>query len=80
MTSLVLSAVGIQIHPSISNYFVENALPLAHGRNIVNVILVDFRGIDTMGEITVLGIAAIGVYVLLKLHTDQTNDRKGDGE
>jgi multisubunit Na+/H+ antiporter MnhB subunit len=40
------------------------------------VILVDFRGIDTMGEITVLGIAAIGVYALLKLHTGR--DEEGD--
>lgn len=80
MTSLVLSAVGVQLYPSISNYFVANALPLAHGRNIVNVILVDFRGIDTMGEITVLGIAAIGVYVLLNLSIDQKNGKEGGGE
>ncbi|MDP1601997.1 MAG: DUF4040 domain-containing protein, partial [Legionella sp.] len=72
MTALVLFAVGVEISPSISRYFVENSVPLAHGRNIVNVILVDFRGLDTMGEITVLGIAGIGVYALLKL-------RKGKG-
>jgi multicomponent Na+:H+ antiporter subunit A len=41
---------------------------LAKGRNIVNVILVDFRALDTMGEITVLAVAAIGVYSLLKLY------------
>jgi multicomponent Na+:H+ antiporter subunit A len=67
MTTLVLAAVNVHIADSISTFFVENSLPLAHGRNIVNVILVDFRGMDTMGEITVLGIAAIGVYALLKL-------------
>ncbi|MBE0682230.1 MAG: putative monovalent cation/H+ antiporter subunit A [Anaerolineales bacterium] len=66
MTMLVLAAVGVHISDSISTFFVENSLPLAHGRNIVNVILVDFRGMDTMGEITVLGIAGIGVYALLK--------------
>ncbi|HSL28404.1 MAG TPA: putative monovalent cation/H+ antiporter subunit A [Anaerolineales bacterium] len=80
MTSLVLSAVGVQYFPSISDYFVENALPSAHGRNIVNVILVDFRGIDTMGEITVLGIAAIGVYVLLKLSIDRRHETEGGAE
>jgi multicomponent Na+:H+ antiporter subunit A len=42
-------------------------LPLGHGRNIVNVILVDFRAFDTLGEITVLAVAGIGVYALLKL-------------
>ena len=77
MTTLVLSAVGIQLYPRISSYFVENSLPLAHGRNVVNVILVDFRGIDTMGEITVLGIAAIGVYALLKLHTGRDEEEGG---
>jgi multicomponent Na+:H+ antiporter subunit A len=72
MTALVLVTVEVEVSESISRFFVENSLPLAHGRNIVNVILVDFRGLDTMGEITVLGIAGIGVYALLKL-------RKGKG-
>lgn len=51
----------------LARYFAENSLPLAFGRNIVNVILVDFRGLDTLGEITVLAIAAIGVFSLIKL-------------
>jgi multicomponent Na+:H+ antiporter subunit A len=72
MTMFVLLANSIQFHSSISNYFIENALPLAHGRNVVNVILVDFRGLDTLGEITVLGIAALGVYALLKLLKETT--------
>jgi multisubunit Na+/H+ antiporter MnhB subunit len=42
------------------------SLPEAHGRNAVNVILVDFRGADTLGEIAVLVIAAIGVTALLR--------------
>ena len=50
----------------ISSYFVDNAVPLGHGANIVNVILVDFRGFDTMGEITVLALAALGGYALLR--------------
>lgn len=52
---------------SISEFYGENAYLLAKGKNVVNVILVDFRGIDTMFETVVLGIAAIGVYSLLKL-------------
>ncbi|HEX2989610.1 MAG TPA: hydrogen gas-evolving membrane-bound hydrogenase subunit E, partial [Anaerolineales bacterium] len=80
MTALVLSATGVLFYPSISNFFVENALPLGHGRNIVNVILVDFRAFDTMGEITVLGIAAIGVYVLLKLSVDSKDNQGGNAE
>jgi multicomponent Na+:H+ antiporter subunit A len=77
MTALVLSATGVLFYPSISDFFVENALPLGHGRNIVNVILVDFRAFDTMGEITVLGIAAIGVYVLLKFSKDSKDNEGG---
>jgi multisubunit Na+/H+ antiporter MnhB subunit len=50
-------------------YFAENGPTLGHGRNIVNVILVDFRGFDTLGEITVLATAAIGVGALLRLPT-----------
>jgi multicomponent K+:H+ antiporter subunit A len=50
---------------SISWYFLENAVPKGGGANAVNVILVDFRGYDTFGEITVLGIAAVGVLALL---------------
>jgi multicomponent Na+:H+ antiporter subunit A len=66
MTALVLSAVHVNLFPRISEYFMESAVSLAHGRNIVNVILVDFRGLDTLGEITVLAVAAVGVYAILR--------------
>ena len=69
MTGLVLKAEQIDLNPKISGFYIENALKLAHGRNIVNVILVDFRALDTLGEIAVLVIAAIGVVALLKLKT-----------
>ena len=51
---------------SIAGYFVENAYTKGGGTNIVNVILVDFRGFDTFGEITVLGVVALTVYALLR--------------
>ena len=47
-------------------FFLSNALEQAGGRNVVNVMLVDFRGFDTFGEITVVGIVAITVYALLR--------------
>jgi multicomponent K+:H+ antiporter subunit A len=50
---------------SLAWYYVEQAVPKGGGSNVVNVILVDFRGYDTFGEITVLGIAAIGVLAIL---------------
>lgn len=69
ITLLVLLALEVQIAPSIGDYYMTNSAPAAHGHNVVNVILVDFRGVDTMGEITVLGIAATGVYALLRLRS-----------
>jgi multicomponent K+:H+ antiporter subunit A len=50
---------------SISPYFLRTSLPEGGGANVVNVILVDYRGYDTMGEITVLGIAGVVIYALL---------------
>ncbi len=50
---------------SISDFFVANAKTGGGGTNVVNVILVDFRGFDTLGEITVLGIAGLGIFKLL---------------
>ncbi len=66
---LVLLVLNMPSESKISTFFLENSYVEAHGRNIVNVILVDFRGIDTMGEITVLSLAAIGVYTLLKFRS-----------
>jgi multicomponent Na+:H+ antiporter subunit A len=51
----------------VSGEYVARSLTEAKGRNIVNVILVDFRALDTLGEITVLGTAALGIYALMKL-------------
>jgi multicomponent Na+:H+ antiporter subunit A len=67
ITALAISAHNLKSFEPISAYFIENSYELAGGKNIVNVILVDFRGLDTMGEITVLGIAAFAVYAMIKL-------------
>jgi len=56
---------------SLSHYFVENSLTLAGGHNIVNVIIVDFRGYDTLGEISVLCLAALGVYNLIHSRSEE---------
>lgn len=66
MTVLVLLAVSQPVTPHISDWFLQQSLPAGHGRNVVNVILVDFRALDTLGEITVLAVAAMGVFGLLK--------------
>jgi multicomponent Na+:H+ antiporter subunit A len=74
VTALVLAEIHGPAREPISRYYAEQSVAGAHGRNIVNVILVDFRALDTLGEITVLAVAAIGVYALLKLSPKDRED------
>ena len=62
----VLAVRGARTAPSASEEYFARSVDEAGGRNVVNVILVDFRGFDTMGEITVLAIAALGVANLVR--------------
>ncbi len=66
LSALVYAVLTRPVVDGIAHFFVANALPLGGGLNVVNVILVDFRGFDTFGEITVLGIVALTVYALLR--------------
>ena len=66
MTFFVLAATSAMRDPQLSQRFLADSGPLAHGRNVVNVILVDFRALDTLGEITVLALAGLGVASLLR--------------
>jgi multicomponent Na+:H+ antiporter subunit A len=70
MTLLVLSVLNVERGPRMSTFYLNNAKPGAHGRNLVNTVLVDFRALDTLGEITVLMLAAVGVLALLRLRPD----------
>lgn len=64
-TAMALKATQVQLSPAISNTLANWSYELAKGKNVVNVILVDFRALDTFGEIAVLGIAAIGISICL---------------
>ncbi len=64
---LTLEVLTKNVNREISEFYAANSYVLAKGKNVVNVILVDFRGADTIVEIAVLSIAAIGVFSLLKL-------------
>ncbi|WP_424631764.1 monovalent cation/H+ antiporter subunit A [Bradyrhizobium sp. SYSU BS000235] len=66
LAALALAAMESPAPDSISGYFVENGYTKGGGTNVVNVILVDFRGFDTLGEITVLAVVALTVYALLR--------------
>jgi len=74
----VAHAVLTRPFASISPFYLEKALPEGGGTNVVNVILVDFRGFDTLGEITVLGAAALLVYALLAAFHVRRNHRAAD--
>jgi multicomponent K+:H+ antiporter subunit A len=58
-------AVLTRPYASISDFFLENSVPGGGGHNVVNVILVDFRGFDTLGEITVLALAGLAIFAML---------------
>ncbi len=80
MTLMILVITDAPLVSPLKAWFASVSEPLGHGHNVVNVILVDFRGFDTLGEITVLGIAAIGIFALLKLRPgrDAEEDSGGD--
>ncbi len=66
VTGLVLAGTTIGGASPLAEYFAQASVSEANGRNVVNVILVDFRALDTLGEITVVAVAAIGAYALLR--------------
>lgn len=69
VTALIWSVTSTPLDRTIPSYFEANSYEAAEGRNIVNVILVDFRALDTLGEVVVLALAGIGVLTLLKLRS-----------
>ena len=89
VTSLTLAVTAGPSDLRLADFFAAESYPSALGRNIVNVILVDFRAIDTLGEITVLVVAAVGVFALLRRRAPRrepgdagpprTAEEEGDG-
>jgi multicomponent Na+:H+ antiporter subunit A len=61
--------------PSVSDFFARYSYTIAHGRNIVNVILVDFRGVDTMGEIAVVLTTAAAILALVRIRAAKPDVR-----
>src|SRR3546814_13987539 len=66
MSLLAYAVMTRPLPDSISRFFLDHAYTEGGGTNVVNVILVDFRGFDTLGEITVLGTVALAVFALLR--------------
>ena len=70
VTLLILSTHSAREFDSIAQELVEWSVPEGYGRNVVNVILVDFRTLDTLGEIFVLALAAVGVYAMIRFRAE----------
>lgn len=73
---LILEVLDEPAYREVGDFYAANAYILAKGKNVVNVILVDYRGLDTMVEISVLVIAAIGVFGLLKLRLKRAKSER----
>ncbi len=67
---MTMITLGVSLAPldlTVTEFFEANSLAKAYGKNIVNVILVDFRALDTLGEVAVVATAAMAVIALLKV-------------
>jgi multicomponent Na+:H+ antiporter subunit A len=75
VAALVWSVGARPVPPELARWLSDASVPLGRGRNVVNVILVDFRALDTLGEITVLATAALGVRALMRLRPGREGGR-----
>ncbi|MEG0381390.1 MAG: hydrogen gas-evolving membrane-bound hydrogenase subunit E, partial [Kurthia sp.] len=80
VTLLALSAQSQKLIPSISQYYKDTVYTEAGGGNIVNVILVDYRGFDTLFEITVLAIAGMAIIGMIKLRLTRKEKNSNENE
>ncbi|MCS7265304.1 MAG: DUF4040 domain-containing protein [Armatimonadetes bacterium] len=76
--TVLLMAIFALPFETVSRYYYATAKELAGGKNVVNVIVVDYRGYDTLGEITVMGIAGLGIYALIRLRRRKLTESKSD--
>ena len=65
--ALLLRVTQMPFDDTLTRFFETNSFAVAHGRNIVNVIIVDFRGLDTLGEISVVTITGLAVLALIRI-------------
>lgn len=68
----LLLILGLDFNNSVSDFYIENSVPQAYGRNIINVILVDFRALDTFGEVAVMLFSLLAARPLLRELKRQT--------
>lgn len=81
---VLLVASAVPFDGALSDFFARQSVPAAHGRNVVNVILVDFRALDTLGEITVVMLSLLAAWPLLEavraqMRSSEDSDRTAEG-
>lgn len=76
VAAIMLAVLQLPLDMTVPDYLANESVPSGKGRNIVNVILVDFRALDTLGEIAVIAVAAIGAYALLRLGKTRSKPAK----
>jgi multicomponent Na+:H+ antiporter subunit A len=76
VTATLLAVTAVPIDLSLTEFFEVQAVPGGFGRNIVNVILVDFRAFDTLGEVAVVAVAGLAAYALIKLRSGGNGSSK----
>ena len=77
VTILLFLVTSAPFNTTLSDYFIHNSLPLAHGHNVVNVILVDFRAFDTLGEALVILATALAIWLLIDKKLATKHQDKG---
>jgi len=77
MAGVTLIASGVDAPDHVSAFFREASLPEGKGRNVVNVILVDFRALDTFGEIIVLGVGVLAIFAMFRAARTRPDSHEG---
>ena len=73
-------AVELPFNGELTRFFAEHSKTVAHGANVVNVIIVDFRGVDTLGEIAVVTITGLAILALIRLRAAPASRAFNDPE
>jgi multicomponent Na+:H+ antiporter subunit A len=70
---LLLKVTQLPFDDRLSQFFNTYAKTIAHGRNVVNVIIVDFRGLDTLGEIAVVMVTGLAILALIRIRSKKAD-------
>ncbi|MEO0637268.1 MAG: putative monovalent cation/H+ antiporter subunit A [Pseudomonadota bacterium] len=78
LTIALIAATAGPFNTNLSDFFTEYSRIIAHGRNIVNVIIVDYRGTDTLGEIGVVVITGLAIHALIRIRASKVRAVEGE--